>query len=146
VQFDSVGNLPMYWHERRRAGSGQDPRDMAIDDNGDIFVIDRRYDRIQHFDHDMNRINSWGTRGEGRRSSTRAVADNLYVIADGDLNCEQVRLLRNLQAIWTGSGEHTLIELRPRRRQTQRLGGLFRRSHLAIQVRPTAVRPRPGAR
>ncbi len=49
------------------AGDGElnYPRDVAVDDNGNIYVADSRNNRIQKFDSDGNYLDQWGSFGTG---------------------------------------------------------------------------------
>lgn len=68
-----------------REGVLKQPRDLAADDDGNIYVADFGNDRIQVFDATMNFLRAWGQRGKlpGELNQPGAIAvgsdGNLYV-------------------------------------------------------------------
>ena len=75
-KFDSRGNLLLMWGSEG-SGEGQfgdilNPREgrLAVDAQGNVYVIDLKNSRIQKFDSNGNYLAQWGTKGNGEGQFT----------------------------------------------------------------------------
>jgi tripartite motif-containing protein 71 len=98
-KFDSSGKFLMMWGSRGSA-DGQflitlpDDGHLAVDSQGNVFVLDVSNYRVQKFDSNGKYLTQWGTQGDGEGQFIEAAdiaidkQDNLYV---GDFKSNTVQ-------------------------------------------------------
>lgn len=90
-KFDSQGNFLLTWGSEG-SGVGQfgdilNPREgrLAVDTQGNVYVIDLKNSRVQKFDNNGNYLTQWGTKGYGEGQFTQPFdiatdhQNNIYV-------------------------------------------------------------------
>ena len=100
-KFGSYGN-----------GNGQfnEPRSVAVDSNGNIYVVDRLNHRIQKFDSSGNFITKWGSFGSGNTQFKypRGIAvdssNNIYVADSDNHKIKKFDSSGNYITSWGGYG------------------------------------------
>lgn len=90
-KFDSQGNFLLMWGSEGSAegqfGDILNPREghLAVDTQGNVYVIDLKNSRIQKFDSKGNYLTQWGTKGYGEGQFTEPYdiaidqQNNIYV-------------------------------------------------------------------
>jgi len=96
-------------------GYFNNPRDIAIDINGNIYIVDSSNNRIQKFDSDGNFITKWGSYGSGNGQFNSPFGitidsnDNIYITDKGDFRIQKFDSSGNYITEWgsygTGEGE-----------------------------------------
>ncbi len=76
----------LWGSQGNQGGQFQNPRGVAVDSNGNIYVVERSNHRVQKFDSTGTFLKKWGSRGtgEGKFRYPQGVAvddnDNIYVV------------------------------------------------------------------
>lgn len=118
-KFDSEGNFLLTWGSEG-SGEGQfgdilNPREgrLAVDTQGNVYVIDLKNSRVQKFDSNGNYLTQWGTKGysEGQFTEPFDIAadqhNNIYVSDAGNNTIQKFDETGRFLLRWGGYGhEH----------------------------------------
>lgn len=110
-KYSATGVLLGAWGSAGNAdGQLSDPRDLALDSNSNLYIIDSAQARVQQFTSSGTFIRSWGLPGvvEGRFKSPTGIAldkyNNVYVADSGNHRVQMFTAEGTFKTQWGTSG------------------------------------------